>query len=110
MSLQRLRWVAFLLPTTVTILLLLTIHLTDPALAHSVKGALLAGGALVTLTFLFNLWLFRILSTSEAGRLSQQRQIEALNQTALALSRELDLKPLLQKVADSARELLRAQY
>ncbi|MFZ5827499.1 MAG: GAF domain-containing protein [Bacillota bacterium] len=110
MSLQRLRWVAFLVPTTVTIGLLLGIHLTDPALAHSVEGALVAGAVLITLTFFFNLWLFRILRASEAGRLSKQRQIEALNQTALALSRELDLNTLLQKVADSARELLRAQY
>ncbi len=110
LDLYHLKWTGFLVPASAIFGLLLLFNLIDPATAHSLEGALAAGTVIAAGAYLFSSWFYGIVCRSEEKLLAKQRQIQALNQAALDISRELDLETVLQKVADAARELLQAEY
>lgn len=110
MSLAHLRWLAFLVPSTLTTAFLVALHLIGPHFAHSLTGALVSAAIIAFGAYVFTAWVFGIIERSESESRKRQAQVEALNQAAIHISRDLDLDAVLQKVADSARELLGAQY
>lgn len=61
-------------------------------------------------TTLFSTWVFGFIDQREADIRSRATQLEALNTAALALTTELDLPLVLQKVVDISRELVSAHY
>lgn len=61
-------------------------------------------------TTLFSTWVFGFIDQREADIRSRTTQLEALNTAALALTTELDLPLVLQKVVDISRELVSAHY
>ncbi len=59
---------------------------------------------------LFSTWIFRIIGNHEAEIRRRTEQLAALHAAALALTTELDLATVLQKVVDLSRELVHAHY
>ncbi|MDH5507021.1 MAG: GAF domain-containing sensor histidine kinase [Anaerolineae bacterium] len=58
----------------------------------------------------FSTWVFRYIDRREADIKRRATQLAALNSAALALTTELDLGVVLQKVVDISRELVNARY
>lgn len=61
-------------------------------------------------TTLFSAWIFSIVDRREAEIHRRATQLEALNAASLALTTELDLGLVLQKVVDLSRELVNSKY
>lgn len=59
---------------------------------------------------LFSIWIFRTIERSEAEIKLRSEQLTALHDAALALTTELDLAAVLQKVVELARGLVNARY
>lgn len=59
---------------------------------------------------LFSVWVFRIVQEREAEIERRSQQLAALHDAAIALTTELDLNTVLQKVVDLARGLVGARY
>lgn len=58
----------------------------------------------------FTTWLFRLMERREAEVHRRSEQLAALHKAALALTNEIDLATVLQRVVDEARTLAEAQY
>jgi len=58
----------------------------------------------------FSIFIFNIIESRELEIQQRSLQLEALHEAALALTHELDLQVVLQKVVDLSRELLGAKY
>lgn len=59
---------------------------------------------------LFSIFIFNIIEAREEQIHQRSLQLEALHEAALALTNELDLQIVLQKVVDLSRELLNAKF
>jgi two-component system, NarL family, sensor histidine kinase DevS len=108
MHIHTLKRLAFLLPVLFIGGVLLGFTFLDPATSWGKVFPvfiILAVGALV-----FTFWSFGLIERREveAGRRSEQ--LAALHEAALALTEELDLGTLLQRVVDQARALAGAKY
>ncbi|MBI3159332.1 MAG: GAF domain-containing sensor histidine kinase [Chloroflexi bacterium] len=104
-----LRWLTIVLPVGFTILLLVLTDLlfATPASVSELAFALL----LVALgTSGFSAWVFRIIDVREAEIARRASQLEALSSAALALTTELDLALVLQKVVDLSKDLVAARF
>jgi len=116
-SLQRLRWVGFLLPAAALLILealrpLLLRRLSPPLLEHLLASAVIVGGA-----FLFSYTIFRIIERMERRILRQKEELErknaqlaALHEAGLHITSEVSLEAVLQKVVDLARSVVGARY
>ena len=74
-------------------------------LGNAVAVIVVAVGAI-----LFSAFIFTIIESREREIQRRSQQLEALHQAALALTNELDLQVVLQKVVDLSRELLHAKF
>lgn len=104
-----LRWLTIVLPAGFTVLLLLVIDLLFPDRA-SLPALLFALALLAIGTSGFSAWVFGVIDQREEESRRHAAQLEALNQASLALTTELDLPIVLQKVVDLSRELVSARY
>lgn len=59
---------------------------------------------------LFSFWIFRIVDRQEEESRRRSQQLALLHDAAIALTTELDLNTVMQKVVDLARELVSAKY
>ncbi|KAA3642863.1 MAG: GAF domain-containing protein [Chloroflexi bacterium] len=109
MSTRFLKWLAFLLPVAFfALVLLLRFGLSSfqpSLLADVVALIILAVGTLV-----FSIWVFNIIEQREAEIRQRSMQLEALHEAGLALTTELKLRNLLQKIVDISCELVNAKY
>jgi len=109
LSTRVLRWLAIVLPIVfwVGILALRSILFQEH---RSWEGDLFAVAVLGVGAGLFSFWIFRIVEAHEAEIRRRSLQLAALHNAAVALTTELDLNVVLQKVVDLARELAGARY
>lgn len=73
-------------------------------------GNIFAVVAVTTGATVFSMFIFNIIAAREREIHQRSLQLEALHEAALALTNELDLQVVLQKVVDLSRELLNARY
>jgi len=107
MSTRVLKWLGIILPVAFWIgVLFLRAALFDDARAGDLFALISVGlGAII-----FSAWVFGIIENREAEIRRRSEQLAALHNAALALTTELDLGNVLQKVVDLSRELTQARY
>lgn len=109
MTTRSLRWLAMLLPPIfLGIILLLRSLLFHEGFIW--QRDLLTFIPILLGSVFFSNWLFQIIRQREIEIRSRTEQLAALNEAALALTTELDLSTVLQKVVDQARQLVQARY
>lgn len=77
---------------------------------RSVAGDIFALVAIGVGAMFFSAWIFGIVDQREAEIQRRSQQLAALHDAAVALTTELDVGAVLQKVVDLARDLVSAQY
>ena len=109
MSTRFLKWLAVIGPVAFWILLLfLRTYLFHEE--RAIQGDILSLFAIALGASLFSVWIFAIVDNREAEIRRRTEQLKALHAAALALTTELDLAVVLQKVVDLSRELVHARY
>lgn len=109
MSTRVLKWLAIVLPIAfwLFVLLLRTVLFSEQ---RTPQGDVFAVIMLGLGAVLFSTWVFRIIANRETEIRHRSEQLTALHSAALALTTELDLGTVLQKVVDLARGLVNARY
>lgn len=109
MNKRLLRWITIILPVAfiVAILALIDYFYTSVLSFPVIVIALIS---ISIGTTLFSTWIFSIVDRREAEIHRRATQLEALNAASLALTTELDLGLVLQKVVDLSRELVDSNY
>ncbi|MBI4674051.1 MAG: GAF domain-containing sensor histidine kinase [Chloroflexi bacterium] len=109
LSTRALRWLAIVLPIVFWggVLVLRSVLFPEQA---SLEGDLFALTVIGLGATLFSFWIFRIVEVHEAEIRRRSLQLAALHNATIALTTELDLNVVLQKVVDLARELVGARY
>ncbi|MCW5876390.1 MAG: GAF domain-containing protein [Anaerolineales bacterium] len=109
MSNRHLKSLAVVLPTLfLAVVLYLRFNLT-PA-GRELEANLYAILAVALGAIVFSIFVFNAIERSQQALHETNRHLEALHQAALALTTELDLQAVLQKVVHLSRELLNAKY
>ncbi len=108
-TIHRLKWLGFILPIPLWIGAVLVRIYWLPA-DLTVEYDLLALTALVVVALIFWLLVFTLVESREEEIRQRTQQLEALHSAALALTTELDLSTVLQKVVDLSRGLVNARY
>jgi signal transduction histidine kinase len=109
MSNRQLKWVSVVLPLLfMAVVLYARFNLVPPE--YSVEGNLYALLAVALGAIVFSIVFFGIIERREEEIRQSNLHLEALHQAALALTTELDLQAVLQKVVNLSRELLNAKY
>jgi signal transduction histidine kinase len=109
MSTRFLKWLAIVGPVAFWIvLLLLRTYLFHEQ--RTLEGDVFALFAIALGASIFSVWIFGIVDNREAEISRRTKQLAALHAAALALTTELDLAVVLQKVVDLSRELVDAKY
>lgn len=108
-STRALRWLAIILPVSYWggVLLLRTVLFSE---TRSPAGDLFALVAIGLGATVFSFWVFRIVDEREAEIRRRSDQLKALHNAAIALTTELELGEVLQKVVDLSRTLVGARY
>lgn len=109
MSTKVLKWVAVLAPVAFWVLLLFL----RAFLFHeerSLEGDILSLFLIALGASLFSVWIFGIVDNREAEIRRRTEQLSALHTAGLALTTELELSVVLQKVVDLSRDLVNARY
>jgi signal transduction histidine kinase len=108
MSIRTLKRLAFILPLLFIGGVLFGFSLLVPSISWSDLFAvfvILGGG-----TAIFTIWAFSLIERQEAEVHHRSEQLDALRKASLALTEELDLATVLQRVVDQARALVGAKY
>ena len=90
-----------------------TVIVATALLLEDVPAPLLLGLGILTVTAaagLFSSVVFRLIEQSEAGLLDRNEQLAALQNAAMALAAEFDLRGLLQRFVERSREITGARY
>ncbi|MCW5874639.1 MAG: GAF domain-containing sensor histidine kinase [Anaerolineales bacterium] len=109
MDTRTLRWMAIVLPLVFMVAVIyLRFSYVPPE--HGAEGNIFAILAVALGATAFSIFFFNIIERREEEITNRGRQIEALHEAALALTMELDLQVVLQKMVDISRNLLHAKY
>ncbi len=95
---------AFIAVTAAVAVLGLGRIISDIAVVAVIAGLSVAGAAV------FSRWIFRTLGRAQQETDERARELAALNEASLALSSDLDLASLLQRVVDLSRDVTHATY
>src|SRR5262245_17429296 len=108
MSIRTLKQLAFILPLLFIGGVLILFRLLDPSISwrNLLFVLIILGGG----TILFTFWAFRLIERQEAEVRQRSEQLDSLRKAALALTEELDLATVLQRVVEQARSLVGAKY
>lgn len=109
MSNRQLKWASALLPLLFMMAVIYVRQNFVPP-EHSLEGDLYSYLAVALGAIIFSIIIFGIIERREEEVRQSNRQLEALHEAALALTNELDLQTVLQKVVDISRSLLHAKY
>lgn len=104
-----LRWLTIVLPVGFTLILLVITDLLFEERA-SLPQLFFALALVAVGTSIFSTWVFRAIDMREAEIARRANQLEALNAASQALTTELELATVLQKVVDLSRGLVTARY
>lgn len=108
--LRRLKWLAVLGPVTFLGVLETLRRLVNWSLWDSWPGYLLLGGIVLLATLAFAETIFGVIGRMQAHLAQQNQELLALHQAGLAITGEMDIQAVLQKVVDGARDLVGARY
>ncbi|MEX2162145.1 MAG: GAF domain-containing sensor histidine kinase [Anaerolineales bacterium] len=109
MTTRRLKWMSVVLPVLYMAGVLYARFNLVPA-GRELEGNLYAALAVALGAIVFSIAFFAIIEKREEETRQLNLHLEALHQAALALTTELDLQAVLQKVVNISRELLNAKY
>ena len=109
MTTRRLKVLAVVLPLAFMIAVILLRETLFPP-ERALEGNIYAVLVVALGATLFSIFIFNIIEHREEVIRQRSLQLEALHEAALALTNELDLQIVLQKVVDLSRELLNAKY
>lgn len=109
MSTRALKWIAVVLPL-VFMVAVIYVRVTFVPPERSLEGNLYAVLAVALGATGFSILFFNVIERREEEIRQRGKQVEALHEAALALTTELDLQVVLQKVVDISRDLLHAKY
>lgn len=109
-SLRRLKWLGVLGPVAFIAAVDLARHTVEPGLLHEWPGHLVVVGVLLAGAVFFSEAIFRVVGRVQESLAQRNRELLALHDAGLAIAGELGLEPVLQKVVDTARELVGARY
>ncbi|MEX2144077.1 MAG: GAF domain-containing sensor histidine kinase [Anaerolineales bacterium] len=109
MTNRQLKWVSVILPLFYMAAVLCIRFYLVPA-EYALEGNLYALLAVALGAIVFSIVFFGIIERREEEIQKSNLHLEALHQAALALTTELDLQAVLQKVVNISRELLNAKY
>src|SRR3990170_8099137 len=108
MTNRQLKWISVLLPL---IFMMAVIYVHDNFVPrNSLEGNLYVYLAVALGAIIFSIIFFGYIERREEEVRQSNQQLEALHEAALALTTELDLQNVLQKVVDISRSLLHAKY
>lgn len=109
MSKRILRWLTIIIPISFMVAIL---SLSDMVFEGGLSLVeLLSGLGIVSIgATIFSSWVFGFIDRRELEIQRRAAQLEALNQASLALTTELDIDVLLQKVVDISRELVSSRF
>jgi signal transduction histidine kinase len=109
MSTRTLRWISALLPMGFMVgVLYWRFNLVSPE--RTMEGNLYALLAVALGAVIFSVLVFSVIERREEEIELRSEQLEALHEAALALTTELDIQAVLQKVVDLSRSLIHSQY
>lgn len=108
--LQHLKWLAVLAPVTFLGVVEALRRLVYPSLWQSWLGDLLLGGIVLLATLAFAETIFGVIGRMQETLAQQNQELLALHEAGLAITGELDIEAVLQKVIDEARDLVGARY
>jgi len=106
----RLKWIAVLAPLVFLAGLELLRHLVYPQLFVTWPGYLLLAGIVLIGAFIFAESVFSVIGRMQARLTRQNQELLALHEAGVAITGQLDLETVLQKVVEEARELVGARY
>lgn len=109
LSTRTLKWISVLLPL-VFMVAVIYVRVTFVPPERSLEGNLYAVLAVALGATGFSIVFFNVIERREEEIRQRGKQVEALHEAALALTTELDLQVVLQKVVDISRDLLHAKY
>lgn len=109
MNTRQLKWISVILPM-VFMAGVLYIRLSFTPAGRELEGNLYSILAVALGAIAFSILFFGIIERREEEIQQSNLHLESLHQAALALTTELDLQSVLQKVVDISRDLLRAKY
>ncbi len=109
LSPRALRWLAIVLPVAfwAIVLFVRSAFITG---TYNQSGVLFELLTMAVGATVFSYWIFLVLGEREAEIQRRSMQLAALHDAAVALTTELELGTVLQKVVDLARELVHAKY
>ena len=109
MTTRQLKWFSVVLPLLFMVAILYArLNLVPPEYAF--EGTLYTILAVALGAIIFSIVFFGIIERREEEIQQSNQHLEALHEAALALTNQLDLQVVLQKVVDLSRELLNAKY
>lgn len=108
MRIRTLKRLAFILPLLFIGGVLILFRLLDPSISgrNLLVALIILGGG----TLIFTFWAFSLIERQESEGRRRSEQLDALRKAALALTEELDLATVLQRVVEQARTLVGARY
>lgn len=109
LSTSRLRRLAVILPIAFWAIVLVVQYLLFSA-QLSWQVALFELAAVTTGAAIFSVWIFNVVQEREDEIERRSQQLAALHDAAIALTTELELTTVLQKVVDLSRDLVDARY
>jgi signal transduction histidine kinase len=109
MSTKNLKFLAIVLPVSFMLTVIYLRVSLFPA-ERSAEGNFFTFLVVVLGASVFSVFIFNVIEHREEEIRQRSLQLEALHEAALALTNELDLQIVLQKVVDLSRELLSAKY
>jgi signal transduction histidine kinase len=109
MTNRQLKWISVVLPLVFMVGVIFVRQNFFPP-ERSLEGDLYSYLAVALGAIIFSIIFFGYIERREEEVRQSNRQLEALHEAALALTTELDLQNVLQKVVDISRNLLHAKY
>lgn len=109
-ELRRLKWVAIFAPVIFLAALELLRKFVYPSLFSSWPGYLLLAGIVLMGTLFFAETIFGVIGRMQGHLAEQNQELLALHEAGLAITSQLNLESVLQRVVDEARELGGARY
>ena len=109
MSKNTLRWITVVIPIIFWVLII-TFSGYLFGERHSFGELLFTGLVVALSSTIFSLWIFRYLIQREDEIISRAEQLESLNSASQALTTELEIGVVLQKVVDLSRQLVKSKY
>lgn len=109
MSRNTLRWITVILP----VIFWMTILTFSGFLfgeRHDILEIIFSGVVVTISSTIFSLWIFRYIVQRENEIELRANQLESLNAASLALTSELEISSVLQKVVDLSRQLVKSRY